>query len=141
MRERKFRAWNKITKKMFDVVGISWYDGEVIESYADAWREGGFSPQIIHQLKDCILMDFTGKTDKQGKEIYEYDILEYDGERCEHCKKLKYDDHNPYVVKWIDDETCFDAINDDNYMSCTIWGSEMKIIGNIYEDSHLLEEP
>jgi hypothetical protein len=56
MREIKFRAWHKESKEMF-------YDGG---RHVFQWKHDG-QPVIIEQ--------FTGLLDKNGKEIYEGDIL------------------------------------------------------------------
>jgi len=57
-REIKFRAWNKGTKDM-----ISW-EQDVKKTF-----------QSRLELPECILMQFTGLKDKNGKEIFEGDII------------------------------------------------------------------
>ena len=88
------------------------------------------------------LMQYTGLKDKNGKEIYEGDVLEYDGEKveCEKCgnKQLYYSSHKLYEIKWNEELCEFDCENDENSMSSCIWQTEMEIIGNIYENPELL---
>lgn len=68
MREVKFRAWCKESNKMFysdfhvDFKGrIFWWDGD------------GYN----RLRQDVELMQFTGLKDKNGKEIYEGDVVRY----------------------------------------------------------------
>lgn len=72
--EIKIRAWDKEGKSMFNVLGISWYDDEIYESYADSWR-GGYSKEKTHKIEDCILMLYTNKKDKNKNKIYVSDII------------------------------------------------------------------
>lgn len=59
MREIKFRAWDKREKRM-----CAPYDGDFIRWHAPS------------NWKDCYeLMQFTGLQDKNGKDIYEGDII------------------------------------------------------------------
>lgn len=106
MREIKFRAWHIVFRQMLT---------------RDEWYHYG--PNLVHgELKsdNCIIMQYTGLKDKNGKEIYEGDILGWDDKSG--C---------PWVVIW---ETMFDH---------STWGashSEAEIIGNIYENPELINE-
>lgn len=133
--EIKFRAWDKKDKVMVDVASINfWPDGvlSVLEDVDDA------EPQLADGYE---LMQYTGLKDKNGREIYESDILKVTGE-----------DSESYVatVKWFGDEgyPAFDLAGipaswsyDANALA-TIFKSGVEtceVIGNIFEDKQLLE--
>ncbi|MEN6320707.1 MAG: YopX family protein [Syntrophaceae bacterium] len=108
MREIKFRAWDEKTKTMVYQGSV---DLETLQSFIFHWG-------------DKKLMQFTGLHDKNGKEIYEGDVLREQQEDC---------DPETWLVEWyVDDINC--GWNTDPAMT---WYSE--VIGNIYENPELLE--
>lgn len=70
----KFRAWDVINKKMYKVAYPTWNGG----------TQGKLDPDISHDVEfidedgdeQPIVMQFTGLTDKNGKEIWEFDLME-----------------------------------------------------------------
>jgi uncharacterized phage protein (TIGR01671 family) len=71
-REIKFRAWHRGHSKMYSVKTM-----DFIEKVNDKMLLKTETPigYIIANLRQCELMQFTGLLDKNGKEIYHFDIV------------------------------------------------------------------
>ena len=135
MHELKCRAWHKAEKKMCEVSVITLDKGAFLlgaeigpdielsdGTIAEAPPEGRFCP-----WDDIILMLYTGLSDKNGKEIYEGDIIEYQSGIKPQRTIIEFEIH------------CYNAgfypqggANASHY-----W----EVIGNIREHPELLENP
>lgn len=112
MREIKFRSWLKFKGKMlydFDVL----YNGKVSET------------------SKRVLMQYTGLKDKNGKEIYEGDIICYNRGQTESREKM--------TVMWMDAGFVLSAYKEDwSYYLSDCIPVTLEVIGNIYENQELL---
>jgi len=115
MRPIKFRAWHKKLQVMFPDVGVN--KGEVL--YDTRW----------YREEEVEIMQFTGLKDKNGKGIYEGDIL----------RKLtgeKIVIHPIIPIQRFYEEHC-SPYNDDWMTWCD---QDYEVIGNIYENPELLKK-
>lgn len=123
MKEIKFRAFHKPSKKMFNVYCFT--DVEVMEESFDGVKTSETLPAL---REDCILMQYTGLKDIDGEEIYEGDIVK-------HFSGL------PFLVVW-DNQYCGWGLKNKNF-TCSLLDYEpskhYKILGNIYLNPELLE--
>lgn len=120
MREIKFRCW--YDNRMHKVVEIDF-----------AYEKINLFGADIINFKDGKLMQYTGLKDKNGKEIYEGDILrfsEVDTAIVEWNEKYSY-----FMVKPIQDYY-FDS---DVLGHALEYNNNVEIIGNIYDNPELLE--
>lgn len=120
-REIKFRAWHKDLKKMFKIGQITLEKG--IWNFEPNDRD--FIGMSIPYQPSFVLMQYTGLHDKNGKEIYEGDILKgtFYG-----FPMPEYD----YVFQIYWDE------KEKGFMASYFEPSECKVIGNIYDNPELL---
>lgn len=132
MREIKFRAWDKTHKKMLDRVLAGNHDNLC----SLVWIKE--DKKWVNFDSACgELMQYTGLKDKNGKEIYEGDIVRVP----EHF----HDCWNPYVHKeWVgvvEYEAPSFYIGGEGYEAFRDVSTEFQpeVIGNIYENPELLE--
>lgn len=111
-REIKFRAWSKESNKM-----MNWY---FIKSVNNLTK--------LLTLNHVEVMQFTGLTDKNGKEIYEGDVLKASDSIIE----IEYKGRGFEGIYLNKDEMFNSPIQNNNYL---YW----EIIGNIYENPELLK--
>ncbi len=131
MREIKFRAMGEL-KTMFQVTEIDFEKG----IWSGKWVEGYRARAFNQSIKEHPIMQYTGLTDKNGKEIYEGDILGgiWEGGYiawCDKCKSLQYfADYNGGCQKCSGDTFWPELVEDDG---------KLEVIGNIYKTPELLE--
>ena len=134
----KFRVWDKITNRYLQELGIYYWhipyslDGEEITGEANLF---GLSELLRHN--NFVAQQYTGLTDKNGKEIYEGDIVKYktwtgshDGITEEHQTQVQFKD-GAYYPRYIDDEC------EDSWYSFKVY--DLEVVGNIFETPHLDE--
>ena len=121
MREYKFRGKDYNNKwRCGDLVQEKWGQGKAIMIKKDktAWSI----------LKETI-GQYTGSKDKNGKEIYEGDIVYIAAE----------DERG--IIRWDNETARYVVIYDNIITDFDNWyGEDLEVIGNIYDNPELLEE-
>ncbi len=127
MREIKFRVYIKKTKEMLPVVSIVQMNDEEWLRVFPKWYDRNF----LESEWGIVLMQYTWLKDKNGKEIYECDLVECIAEKTYERDSWVYPiiyfvDEQRFVPKW----------------ACHLWWNwwtSLEVVGNIYENPELLK--
>ena len=125
----RYRAWDTTNKEMFkDTFSIT-ESGQVVV----VEQEDVMCPPDYVFVDNLVIMQSTGLKDKNGKEIFEGDILDYNGKKA--------------LVRWHGSYASFiyrfaDELQQRNPEWKPLYLAYMKCecIGNIYENQDLLED-
>lgn len=123
MREHLYRAWLKKDNEMVEVKSIHLGTKKIMYGYSHGKQSYG---NRVCSFNECELMEFTGLTDKNGKNIFENDIVIID---------------NEYVDEVIYSSGCFCMARQWFNYEFTYQRPEcIEVIGNKYDNPELLKE-
>lgn len=134
----RYRAWDKINKKMYKVICLNSHrQDEIIVSGLHGTKDIKNIP-----WDNCDILQCTGLIDKNGKLIYEGNIL------YEKCINVIYPNGKFWIVKWDNKHAEFyiDLINpvltacSTNQWHLARHDLDYEVVGNIYENPELLEK-
>lgn len=131
MRDIRFRAWDKKNQRM--ATGGFWvgsdYGMAFTVSGSVSLDELNAGKAFIEQAPEFELMQYTGLKDKNGKEIYEGDIIR--GTKFNYSPVFDDSEYVDAVVEWSKDTPRF--------LPHMLSSSPIEVIGNIYENPELLK--
>ena len=120
MRNIRFRAWDNLNKTMV----------------YDTYPKGLSSSDILARWENEWVMQFTGLNDKNGKEIYEGDLLQFADDKDAHYEVFYHD----YEAKFSCARTHFHGNRAGGYIP-PITSKMLHVVGNIYQNEELLASP
>lgn len=136
MREILFRGKDSITK--------SWVYGALVQQQDDFLKEkafiisysnyqfGDFSEAVMHEVDPETVGQCTGLVDKNGKKIFERDILSIYNSKA-----------FLFVVEWNGNQYVLKCTTNgvsDNILNVIESPEDVEVVGNIYDNPELIKE-
>jgi uncharacterized phage protein (TIGR01671 family) len=154
-REIKFRAWNNVWKCMYYLIGFKLAGKKHTQLYY--FDADGDSTTCAVLTENIVLLQYTGLHDKNGKEIYEGDIVQFNNNKVDLCQ-VCFGEFPVYDMETeeVTDTTCgwyakviftdalsqIEPFNYDRVINNQWIGTlDIEVIGNIYENPELLNQP
>ncbi|WP_455458918.1 YopX family protein [Streptococcus salivarius] len=150
----RYRAWDKTCKTMYeadDIVSIDFEKKQICV------KTLFFERLSYYDFDDVVLMQSTGLRDKNGKEIFEGDVLKFNDSWENHCYE-GYVDGEIEGVNYVEiqsestgfifcktkypDSSLFYYANEEHLTFQEILGDGdfgFEVVGNIYENPELAE--
>ena len=122
MKELKFRAWIKGYNCYADVLGFE--QDRLFVQFQSGERA---QHRLYVPIEDCVLEQYTGLKDKNGKEIYENDIVSV-------RNKNRKNEYDIGVVEF--GKAAFRC----PFLLGKYRSGQVEVIGNVHENADLLEE-
>lgn len=144
MREIKFRGKNLNTKEWVYGDLLQWNDGETAIGVHGQFIDDGYHFNENYDktpyVDETTVGQYTGLKDKNGKEIYEGDIISVNGK---YPKLIRYiDEWASYRLANLTDLDCDLKTRYWHQVSPCWWTDykrEIKVIGNVYDNPELLK--
>ena len=129
-REIKFRAWSDNAKTMLkDITPVDLFEGGMREQDDCSRYINETASGLQWDIREMVLMQYTGLQDKNGVEIYEGDIVAY--------RQLRYKTVR-CIVEYHSNYFALRKVDRDQHSFVTYAPMSCKVIGNIYENPELL---
>ena len=133
MREIKFRAWHEKQERMYSAEEMGQDQLTLMPDGRGLANISGADTKLsrVDDGRTMIPLQYTGLKDKQGKEIYEGDIVQ----------TMQEDEQKAYIeqVKWSEDFLCWAVYQNNEFAELYLSAGNSEVIGNIYENPELLE--
>lgn len=130
MRVLKFRVWDIVNKEFHYGPSMKFFiglDGKLFDSYGCCYNE-----------KEYVVQEFTGLLDKNGREIYDGDILEYDGGKI--MEWNMYPGKHICRIYYCEEDLAFYVKSKTfKWYIAKSQSDKIKVIGNIFDNPKLIK--